>query len=740
MKKVFEMYIRFSVAMKILFTKGFIPFELFDEFNFTFEVKNQPKTTNIVNWLESIFSNQNYKKVSDFFVGIRTFYGKLSEERFYEKKIMPSLIFFREGEKKNRQEEIFEIEQGETENSFIIKEIYGKSVNLPKKVEISKKLNFIDVKPYKNPSKIDFLKCTREFLDTDSFFSILFLLDILDYLEDEKNEETKAKFYKSFIEYFCITMNECILEKSKFKIRHIQEFLIEKAITNKKISTETKNRNIFEAISQVDKFYIALDDSTFIKNDFSTFSKPLVFFDNDENPNFYLTTTLDMIYLENQNFDEEITFTTATPAQIKKLCELSNIEPNLKFIILLPNDFRLCASVQSLQNAIENGEQTHQKIDKNTNEPKEANLQNKKIRFCIGIGIFLAFIIGIISYYLFRPDFVNCDVDFYDKGLAKYRGNAEELVYEPEDYITVICKDAFSENNTLKNLEIKNGITKIESYAFYNSKIEKLILPNSLTEIKKHAFANLENLTEIEFKTSVYEIKDAFVNCPKLKKITIGKTLYERNKDFLPENAYYVFLDDSSTFDPEIYAHYMTLDEKSVLYECTIPFETEYFIKEGIEVINRYAFEKSKVTKVYFSNSVQKIENSAFYKSNIENIELNENLEEIESNTFEDCKNLKSIKLPDSLKELGNYAFYGCEFLENIEFGKNLKVINSYTFEDCVNLQKIIIPENIKEIKEKAFFSCTNLEEIIIKNKNTKIDKKAFLKCPKAKIIYENEE
>lgn len=740
MKKVFEMYIRFSVAMKILFTKGFIPFELFDGFNFTFEVKNQPKTTNIVNWLESIFSNQNYKKVSDFFVGIRNFYGKLSEERFYEKRIMPSLIFFREEEKKNQQEEIFEIEQGETENSFIIKEIYGNPVNLPKEAEISKKLNFIDVKPYKNPSKIDFLKCTREFLDTDSFFSILFLLDILDYLEDEKNEETKAKFYKSFIEYFCITMNECILEKSKFKIRHIQEFLIEKAITNQKISTETKNRNIFEAVSQVDKFYIALDDTNSFKKDFSTFSKPLVLFDDDENSNFYLTTTLDTIYLENQNFDEEITFTTATPAQIKKLCELSNIEPNLKFIILLPNDLKLCASVQSIKNAIEDGEQTHQKIDENANEPEESNPQNKKLRFCIGICIFLTFIIGITAYYLFRPDFVNCDVNFSDKGLAKYRGNAEELVYEPEDYITVICTSAFSENKTLKTLEIKNGITKIESYAFYNSKIEKLILPNSLTEIKKHAFANLENLTEIEFKTSVYEIKDAFSNCPNLKKITIGKTLYERNKDFLPENADYVFLDDSSTFDPEIYAHYMTLDESFVLYECKIPFETEYFVKEGVEVINYTAFENSKVTKVYLPNSVKKIESCAFYGCNIESIGLDENLEEIDNRAFEDCINLKSIKLPDSLKELGAYAFYGCEFLENVELGKNLKVINSYTFEDCVNLQKITIPENIEEIKERAFFSCASLEEIIIKNKNTKIDKKAFLKCPKAKIIYENEE
>ncbi len=78
---------------------------------------------------------------------------------------------------------------------------------------------------------------------------------------------------------------------------------------------------------------------------------------------------------------------------------------------------------------------------------------------------------------------------------------------------------AFSGTSSLKNINLEDTVvTKINSYTFLNSGIEKVVLPNTCKEISSYAFGQCSKLTEITIPYTVTNIAgDAFKGCTNLK-------------------------------------------------------------------------------------------------------------------------------------------------------------------------------------------------------------------------------
>ncbi len=80
---------------------------------------------------------------------------------------------------------------------------------------------------------------------------------------------------------------------------------------------------------------------------------------------------------------------------------------------------------------------------------------------------------------------------------------------------TTIVKQSFYRDDTLKEYEIPNEVTKIEEFAFARSGLQKIIIPDSIQNIGYAAFYHCDDLNEIIIPSSVTEIGDkAFEKTP----------------------------------------------------------------------------------------------------------------------------------------------------------------------------------------------------------------------------------
>ena len=79
----------------------------------------------------------------------------------------------------------------------------------------------------------------------------------------------------------------------------------------------------------------------------------------------------------------------------------------------------------------------------------------------------------------------------------------------------------YSYAESIKSVEIGNGVTSIGNYAFYGcSKLISITIPNSVTSIGNYAFQDCNTLLEVTIPGSVESIGDAaFLGCANLSSI-----------------------------------------------------------------------------------------------------------------------------------------------------------------------------------------------------------------------------
>jgi hypothetical protein len=92
--------------------------------------------------------------------------------------------------------------------------------------------------------------------------------------------------------------------------------------------------------------------------------------------------------------------------------------------------------------------------------------------------------------------------------------------------VQIIGNGSFSNCDRLETIELSQGITSIEQYAFYGcKKLKAITLPASLRSIGRNTFEGCSSLTEIEIPQGVTELDGKMFGCTALTSVTIPNSV-----------------------------------------------------------------------------------------------------------------------------------------------------------------------------------------------------------------------
>ncbi|MFI3229772.1 MAG: leucine-rich repeat protein, partial [Bacillota bacterium] len=248
--------------------------------------------------------------------------------------------------------------------------------------------------------------------------------------------------------------------------------------------------------------------------------------------------------------------------------------------------------------------------------------------------------------------------------------NLEELLFESGSQLKEIGGSAFSGAKSLAEINLPDGVEKIEPYAFAYSIVEEIYLPSSVTDLY-----------------------NAFIGCSNLQNIYINSGYY-------------------TSVDGVVYTRSYTA---VVLYPIGKP-NTAYTILSGVTTVGEYAFIGAKnLTSINLPSSLMYIKEYGFSGcSGVSSYDLPESLIYIGSYAFASNSSLGYILIPDNTTEISRYAFSCCYNLKEIAFNETSKLerISYGTFANT-GITTLTIPANVSSIAQYAFASCKYLEEVI---------------------------
>lgn len=292
----------------------------------------------------------------------------------------------------------------------------------------------------------------------------------------------------------------------------------------------------------------------------------------------------------------------------------------------------------------------------------------------------------------------------------------------------------------VEKVVIKDGVTSIGDYAFYNVSISSGIeLPDSLERIGKGAFGYCyASFANIDIPSNVTSISDdAFEFLSNVKAINVA----EENKNYSSADGVLFNKDKTKLMR---YAPGKS-DESYVIPSTVEKINSGAFLDNGnlksieipnsITAIEDRTFYGCGLISVKIPNSVKSIGEMAFAKCDLTSIELSNNVEIIREGTFNGCERLTDVVIPNNIKSIGNYAFSDCSKLENIKIPENVTTIGESAFSDCKSLVNVELTNGLQEIGKNTFKACNGLKNIEIPNSVTIIGYGAFYECKNLKSV-----
>ena len=348
-------------------------------------------------------------------------------------------------------------------------------------------------------------------------------------------------------------------------------------------------------------------------------------------------------------------------------------------------------------------------------------------------------------------------------GTLTISGNGEMenyFLFNDDDYSGFTNAPWSEYSNLIKKIVIKDGVTSIGKYAFYNcSNLTSITIPDSITSIGNDAFEGCSSLTSITIPDGVTSISSrAFYGCSSLKSITIpdGVTsIYGGAFSGCSSLASIIIPDGIKSIDGGVFYDCSNLTSITIpdgvtsigenafngcssLTSITIPdgvtsigdyaFKdcsslTSITILDGVTSIGDYAFDGTAYynDKGNWDNEVLYINNYLIKAYGMRNCSIKDGTKIIADSAFEWRKSLASVTIPDSVTSIGNNAFGYCESLTSITIPNSVTSIGSSAFRGCSSLTSITIPDSVTSIGEYAFYGCSSLTSITIPDSITLI-------------------
>ncbi len=381
-----------------------------------------------------------------------------------------------------------------------------------------------------------------------------------------------------------------------------------------------------------------------------------------------------------------------------------------------------------------------------------------------GITVNIGVNVSRIPSYLFYPE--------GRSGYSKQSPKIISVIFHKDSVCKEVGAYAFSNCNTITNIEFSDDIVVLSYRAFAGCKISDLVLPPYLQVIEHQALQyctpssippsldshpfGVEYLPELSITQdeanglkyisysngtcSVAAISDTNVkNFIIPSKSPSGDTVIGINANAFAEmDIKSVVIPDTVQFIGESAFDKTTALEKIVIpdsvrtigewafYESGIK---EITLSKGIKYIGEYAFNHATVNddyipieKVYFNGSVSDWCDIYFYSYN--------------SNPCVDGgvlyingELLESLIIPNDVLILNAHAFYGASSLKSAIIGNGVRLIGDESFSNCLNLEEVTIGEKVNIIGEYAFGSCEKIVSICIPGECRIISKGAFAYC-----------
>ena len=352
----------------------------------------------------------------------------------------------------------------------------------------------------------------------------------------------------------------------------------------------------------------------------------------------------------------------------------------------------------------------------------------------------------LISLGAKRIDLYNCRIKNKSITTNMFNGtNIKSLVMSPNTEI--IEKSAFENCYNLSELQISTSLKIIEKQAFKNCrKLENLFLNDGLLEIQTDAFYGCSKLKKLNIPGSINNLYSNFIsNTPNLNEIIVDET-----------NEFY------SSKDGILY----DIDLTRVI-KCPENYNKSLTLPSTVEVIEEYAFYKSKINNIQFNSNIKNINSFAFYGCenlvdiqtgqstnyvigdsvfenclNLKTVTFEKGLHKIGNNVFRNNKSLKSVDIInttninfDKLESIGDNLFFGCENLLTFEIPASVKSIGYNMFYNCYKLGQVTIGDNIKTLPNRAFYNCKNIKNIVVNSELNLIGDSVFYNCINLELI-----
>lgn len=301
-------------------------------------------------------------------------------------------------------------------------------------------------------------------------------------------------------------------------------------------------------------------------------------------------------------------------------------------------------------------------------------------------------------------------------GTESMAGTQLEYVGLPET-LRSIGDDCFAYSYHLREIGWNGSVDHIGDRAFTGCiALESVTIPDGVETIGEGTFEGCDHLRKVDIGSGLVELDASrFDGCTSLETITIS-----------PLNEKLVCLDGFA----------YTKDMKTLCIAPRVLKDTAVAVREGVESIKDYAFQKSVVEHVILPDSVRTIGKNAFTEAALRGIDLGNGLEVIGPYAFMCCYDLESVIMPPSIRTVGEYAFSRCNGLTSISFTEGIEEIGDHALSGCSSLVTFNIPSTLKNIGGMATLSSLENVPVSAENRNfTSVDGIIYTKDMKTLVL-----